>query len=322
MKRNHKLVFAWCAFAFCIIAFLIVTRIYYDDRNAQSSGYQCRILINEEAAIDVEEDDPVKPIASPEKAQDSDKLPRDNINLFYEKVKYGYVPKISPDGDKILDVYAAKFSESGKKKACLIIYLDNNSVEFLNHALKMLETRKVTFIVPHNLDKITDVVKTISEAGHEVFLQIPIQSPVLDNSKNDFIAPFLANSSSEDTLDKLLRLLTVSKYIIGIANTSSTLLTKSKNDMSVILDELSRRGLAFLDLEQTNDVLDVLSGNDGVIHANASIVFEAKSALEIPDNEDVRVFSLHLDKLRDFLIAASKHEDYAVAPVSTLLRKK
>ncbi|GHT92229.1 hypothetical protein FACS1894122_05790 [Alphaproteobacteria bacterium] len=326
MKRDNRLIFAWSAFILCIIAFLVVTEIYYDDHSSeQSSGYQYRIFINNDIVNDVEEDD-----SSKEKSTDSlgkspdsevDKLPKSDDNLFYEKTKYGYVPRISLDGNKILNVYAAKFSENGKKKAHLVIYLDNNSIEFLGHALKMLGSCRCTFVVPHYLTKVADVVKTIFEAGHEVFLQIPVQSSMLDNSQNE-IAPFLANSSSEDTLDKLLRLLAVSKYIMGIANPSSILLTKSKSDMSVILDELSRRGLAFLDLENTNNVLDVLSGNDCVIHANASVVFEAKSALEIPDNEDGRVFLLHLDKLRDFLTAASKHENYAIAPVSALMRKK
>ncbi|GHU11192.1 hypothetical protein FACS189449_02140 [Alphaproteobacteria bacterium] len=331
MKRNNKLIFAWCAFGLCIATFLVVTGIYHDDHSEQSPGYQYRILINKDVLSTAEEDnsDKEKPADVPEKSPDpgvgkspdSEKLSKNDDNLFYEKAKYGYLPKISPDGDKIFDVYSAKFSENGKKKACLVIYLDNSSIEFLDHALKILGTHTCTFIVPHYLDKITDVVKTISEAGHEIFMQIPIQSSTLDNSKNE-IAPFLANSSSEDTLDTLLRLLSVSKYIIGIANTSPTLLTKSKNDMSVIVDELSKRGLAFLDLEKTNDIPQGPSGDDGVIHANASVVFDSRSVMEISDNDEGKIFSLHLDKLRDFLAAVSKHDNYVVAPISSLVRKK
>ncbi|MDR2682145.1 MAG: divergent polysaccharide deacetylase family protein [Holosporaceae bacterium] len=336
--KNKKLILAWSVFVIFVIAFLLLTKFYHDDRKVPSSGYQYRIFINKDELrdIDVEEIEVEgeKEKKTSESVSDSvsgsvsttatdpapGSVPKNDDDLFYEQTTYGLLPKISADGDRVFDAYAAKFLDTGKKKACLVIYVDTGSVEYLPHAIKILGTSRATFIVPHYLDNVSSLVKMIHDAGHEIFLQIPTQASTTANQKNE-IAPFLANSNTEDTVDKLMHLLAVSKYVIGIANTLPTLLTKSQKDITVILEELAKKGLAFLDLEKTNDVLQALSSDVGVIHANASVVFDAKSVLEVSDDSDGKIFLIHLDKLPDFLAAMAKWENYVIAPISAVIKK-
>ncbi|MDR2794708.1 MAG: divergent polysaccharide deacetylase family protein [Holosporaceae bacterium] len=318
--KNKKLIFAWSSFAIFVVTFLAITKFHHDDRKTSSSGYQYRIFINKDMLCDVNADEIELEEGKNIPENTADSFKKNDDDLFYEKTKYGFLPKISPDGDRVFDVYSAKFPDTGKKKACLVIYVEAGSVEYLPHAIKILGTSRATFVLPHYLDNVSNVVKMIHDAGHEVFLQIPTQASTAVSPKNE-IAPFLANSNSEDTVDKLMHLLAVSKYVIGIANTSPTLLTKSAKDITVILEELSKKGLAFLDLEKTNDILQTLSSDVGVIHANASVVFDSKSVLEISDDSDGKIFFIHLDKLPDFLTAVSKHENYVIAPISSVIKK-
>ncbi|MDR3179768.1 MAG: divergent polysaccharide deacetylase family protein [Holosporaceae bacterium] len=318
--KNKRLIFAWSSFAIFVVAFLGGTKCHYDAQKTSSSGYQYRIFINKDMLCDVNVDEVEIKEEKNVSANTDAPSEKNDDDLFYEETKYGFLPKISPDGDRVFDAYSAKFPDTGKKKACLVIYVEAESVEYLPHALKILGTSRATFVLPHYLDNVSGVVKMIHNAGHEAFLQIPTQASTAVNQKNE-IAPFLANSNSEDTVDKLMHLLAVSKYIIGIANTSPTLLTKSTKDITVILEELSKKGLAFLDLEKTNDILQTLSSDIGVIHANASVQFDSKSVLEISDDSDGKIFFIHLNKLPDFLTAVSKHENYVIAPISSVIKK-
>jgi polysaccharide deacetylase 2 family uncharacterized protein YibQ len=249
-------------------------------------------------------------------------LSRNNSeDFFYERTRYGYLPKISSDGDRVFDVYSAKFTETGRRKVYTVVYVDDYSIGFLKHALRILGDLKVTFVVPHYIDKVAEAIKSIFDAGHEVFLQIPTQSSVGSRKRNE-MAPFMANTNPVDTIDKLQYLLSTSKYVIGIANASPTLLTKSQKDMSIIVDELSRRGLTFLDLEHSSNSAESISSDDGIIHASASVVLTSALISENSDDFAEKVFLVHLDKIPDFLDAVSKCKDCIAAPVSSVAKKK
>jgi polysaccharide deacetylase 2 family uncharacterized protein YibQ len=328
MKKNRRLTFAWCGYVFLVLMFLVTTRVYYDVcRSAPQSNYQYRILIDKNivcsSAAEVGDEKYLDAQSqSPSSGRGLKQLSRNNSeDFFYERTRYGYLPKISSDGDRVFDVYSAKFTEANHRRVYTVIYVDDYSIGFLKHVLRILGDLKVTFVVPHYIDKVAETVKSIFDAGHEVFLQIPTQSSVVGSRRNE-IAPFMANTNPADTIDKLQYLLSISKYVIGIANASTTLLTKSQKDMSVIVDELSRRGMIFLDLEHSASSDESTSGDDGIIHANASMVLTSALINENSDDFAEKVFLVHLDKIPDFLDAVSKCKDCVAAPISSMVKKK
>lgn len=190
-----------------------------------------------------------------------------NENELYEKLPCGYVPKISPDGLRICDVYAAAKDNALNKdnnalRIGLVILLDattdQNYLSNIMRRLEAFENSKVTFVIPHYSKYLAENVQAIIKGGHEFFLQIPTQTSV-PSRMQEVVAPFLANMSSEELLSKLHALLASTKYAIGVANTTQTLLTKSTGVMSGIAEELARRGLIFLDLEPSNGVMKKIS---------------------------------------------------------------
>lgn len=249
---------------------------------------------------------------------------------LYEKLPCGYVPKISPDGLRVCDVYAAsenptrklsitskeksakenrnelnqsqlnekqtdpkavvspKFQEDSspvhaqqqqsQQKICLVVLLDAATdpsyLSNIMHRLKIFGNSKVTFIVPHYSNYLLQNVRTIIAGGHEFFLQIPTQTSV-PARRQASVAPFLANMNSTELISKLHTLLASTKCAIGVANIAPTLLTKSFGVMSGIVDELVKRGLIFLDLEPSNEVMRKISEtNPDFMYMNTSKKFK------------------------------------------------
>jgi polysaccharide deacetylase 2 family uncharacterized protein YibQ len=327
MKKNRRLIFAWCGYLFLVLMFLVVTRIYYDiGRSIPQSNYQYRILIDKNIVcsntVEVGDEKYYDANSQQSSSHELKQLSRNNSeDFFYERTRYGYLPKISSDGDRVFDVYSAKFTDTDRRKVYTVVYVDDYSIGFLKHVLRILGDLKVTFVVPHYIDRVAETIKSIFDAGHEVFLQIPTQSSIVGRRRNE-MAPFMANTNPADTIDKLQYLLSVSKYVIGIANSSTTLLTKSQKDMSVIVDELSRRGMTFLDLENSANSTESISSDDGIIHASASMVLTSALINENSDGFAEKVFLVHLDKIPDFLDAVSKCKDCVAAPISSMVKKK
>ncbi|MBR1734381.1 MAG: divergent polysaccharide deacetylase family protein, partial [Alphaproteobacteria bacterium] len=244
-------------------------------------------------------------------------------NSLYEKLPCGYVPKISPDGVRVLDVFSAKFQNSNVENSVLylVILLNSDTTEEkLSELMSKFGKSKVTFVVPQYADDFQKLVDIIVKFGHEFFLQIPTQTSV-PLKKQETVAPFLANMDSVLLIERLHNLLASIKRPIGIANVTPTLLTKSTKDMSVIIDELSKRGLAFLDLEKSNDVVQKLSvENSEFIYIKTDMVFQKKS--EKNDLMSEKIIAVPVSNISEFMTEFSRKKGIILAPVSAALMKK
>jgi polysaccharide deacetylase 2 family uncharacterized protein YibQ len=346
MNGNRKLVLVWLVFLAIAITFVVVTKISYNG-GERASNYQYRISISKDfaafgaaerksveaknrAGVD-EADRQVADNPAGEQAHnktDGNKTDGNNHDgnvesnargKCYEPSKFGSIPKISPDGVRVLDVCSASFADSTKKKACLSIFAEDS--KSCCEAMKKLGNSKATFVLSNHMDNIKGVMKLLEENGHEFFMQIPTHSSVPENKKS-IVSPLLANASPEETMNKLLCLLAESGHAIGVANTTPTLLTKSKGDMDAISGELSRRGVAFFDFEKSNGLLKSLAESNGAVYINATVVFDRKSPVNISEIFDGAIFVVPADLLEQFLSELSKHNEYAVAPVSAVLKKQ
>jgi polysaccharide deacetylase 2 family uncharacterized protein YibQ len=334
MNRNKKLVVCWCVFLAIILTFIMVTRISYHLHREHAPNHQYRILINKDlCAVDSQ----LEKSVADENCIDQHKSSSDNSiaeksqyvaqdvklsdDKCYERSNFGDIPKISSDGTRVLDVYSATSYDKSKKKICLAIIVDEHvDVHTLSAAIKMLNGAKASFIIPYYVDKLMDIVEFLLGNGHEFFIQLPTQSSIPEWKKG-VVSPFLANTSTKDIIDKLLCLLSSSKYAIGIANTTQTLLTKSRNDMMTITKELAKRGMAFFDVEQPNEIMKSVIEATGVVSFNASVIFETKSSMRTIELCDGQIFAVHMAYLDVFLSLISPHKDYAIAPVSAVLQR-
>ncbi|MDR0968206.1 MAG: divergent polysaccharide deacetylase family protein [Holosporaceae bacterium] len=303
MKK--KLRFAWIVFLATLALFIALVAAYSRFRKERSWNYQYRILIDDSAIIETEETN----------TEVESKKTLDPDDKFYEKTKYGYLPKISADGMRPFDAYSACVEISPKKKLRVIVLADD--LEEISAKLK-LNNQKVTFVVPFCVDRIESAAKAIRENGHEFFIEIPTQSSVSMNKKQT-ASLFLANADINETLDKLFHLLASTKYAIGIANVSPTLFTKSERNMTAVVDVLTKRGLGFLDLEKSNDLLKNLAEKNDLIYINKKKIFEA-SGFDVSKLNDGDIVAVRLEHLNDFEKAIS--DDWLLTPVSASVRRR
>ena len=336
-QNNNRLTLAWIIFTVALATFAAVTKWHHSLCKDKGIRYQCRILIDE---TQFEKHEKKKPksllslVSNPSvshdipKAEASGRAADDpfNIEKFYESSKYGSIPKLSPDGLRVLDVCSVKKEfPAGQKIVHLVVRVNNAPLDSLFKILEILKDLKITFVIPHYHDNLHDVINIIRKKGHEFLLQIPTQSSIPDNKKST-VSPFLANSEKDELLAKLLCLLASTKYAIGIANTSSTLLTKSTKDMSIICEEISRRGLVFLDLANSGEVVEKMCENSEVISTNTDTVFSGDVS-SVPLNaaalnlKEGKIFFVHIDALKGFLAEFLKQNEYVVAPVSRILKR-
>lgn len=325
-KKNKKLLIAWCIFGIFVISFMTETKLYYDSQKERDFSYQYRIIVDENtkksASSETEEVILSKNNRINKEKEDKDARKTESIDgALYEKLACGYVPKISPDGGRVFDAYSVKFkNDTNKEKLYLIVLLDADTDQnYLTSIIRRLGKNKVTFVIPQYSNNLSETVQSIIDAGHEFLLQIPTQTSV-PTKKQGIVAPFLANMSAEDLINKLHLLLASSKYAIGLANTTSTLLTKSSSCMSGIAEELSKRGLAFLDLEKSNEVMQKISdSNSDFIYINVPQMFQKNmSSKDLSEKSGIFVF---INDIPTFLSEFSKQKNRVLAPISAMIKK-
>jgi hypothetical protein len=276
--------------------------IYHRFLSKSTPNYQYRILIDKNLIVETEEKKAEGPAKDIFKEKEDD---------FYEKTSYGYLPKISPEGATVFEAYSARAQRKSMKKLRLVVLVaDGKEVE---RGLDSLKDQRITFVVPPYIENLENVVEQIRRRGHEFFLIMPTQTSL---PAGKAMSPFLAND--DENMDRLLRLLSSAKYALGIANVSPTLLTKSKKDMTRIAETLKQRGLAFLDLEKSNDLVRSVFSSIGGICINVDQIFttETFDISQIKDGEIMLITMNFLEKLLHGLPA-----DWQLTPVSEPVRQ-
>ncbi|MDR2724339.1 MAG: divergent polysaccharide deacetylase family protein [Holosporaceae bacterium] len=300
MEKNRKLFFAWIAFLVTIFLFVIITGVYHNFREKHAFGYHYRILIDKDLVVE-NEDKNQESIHTSETDSDAG---------FYEQTKYGYLPIITPNGKSVFDRFAARIGINTQKILRVAVLVDESNKTQIS---MKLNNQIMTFIIPHHINQLDDLVKMIREKGHEFFIQIPTQTSTREN-KEGGISPFLANDNLENTREKLFYLLAVTKYALGIANITPTLFTKSNRDMTAVIDVLTERGAAFFDAEKSNDLIKNIARIRSLIYINPTHIYEARD-FDISQLKDGDVLMIRLEHLEDLMKKLPR--DWTLAPVSS-----
>lgn len=279
MAQQSDLTAHWCVFGVVITTFVIGVEVLHRTTRDQNLIYQRRILIDKDLAITEEP-----------RAEESQ--PREVS--FYERTHYGMLPKRQRDNAKIFRAYSAQTSYDGKYvKAAILV--EDATVEKVKAIIDTLKDSRVSFVIPHYSQDLSDIATAIISSGNEFFIQLPTQTSIPED-KQDQVSPFLANADPQYTIDKLNYLIASVKYAIGIANTSSSLITKSPRNMKIIANELSHRGLAFFNIEEDNEVLKDILHNTNLLCLKAQQI-EKVSQQPIVEKESVIINSSQLEDL-------------------------
>lgn len=297
---KSKLVKSWCAYIVFVLAFVFAVEFYNKQHKDASTAFKCRILVSKDLIIDESEKNERK------EQKTQPKVVADSSDSLYEKTKYGLLPKISVNGETVFDRYSTKTDANRLVK--LAVSLDNENIEEVIRLLSKLGSNKISFIIPTYMENFRNIISVILEHGHEVFLLLPTQCSVSDNQR---ISPFLANSDPEETRDKLLKLVSSTTKIIGVATISPTLLTQSAQDMEVISFELAKRGLAFFDVNLQNDILDALERKTGLVYLHITELYSADKQQVPKENE---TYFVRFSNVNTFM--QSVPEGISFAPIS------
>jgi len=237
----------WFIFLGGLTAFVTGVELWHKHVQDRSSVYQCRILIDKDFSVDESNLD--------------EEVKSEPISL-YVRTKYGVLPRKQSDPSKIFNAYSATvdYKEDCEKDGYLrlAVLIQNATEANVQNIIARLSNTRISFIIPHYVANLGKIAEIIVSSGHEFFIQLPTQSSI-PADKKETVSPFLANASSDEVRDKLYYLMSSTKYAIGIASTCDSLVTKSSKDMEIIAKELSQRGMAFLNIEDDNDVIGEIS---------------------------------------------------------------
>ncbi len=254
---KSKLAISWIIFISLFIIFVGGVEFLHYKKSEPQAVYQCRILIDKDLAVeDVSSDEEKK----------SEKI------SLYEKTSYGILPRKQGDYRKIFNAYSSNIKYDGDyvKVALILQHADSEKIKKI---IENFSNAKISFIIPYYINNIEEISKTIVENGNEFFIQLPTQSSI-PTDKIKEVSPFLANANPQDSIDKLNYLIASTKYSIGIANTSSSLITKSERDMNLLARELSQRGMSLFNIQDDENVLDEITQHIKLVYLTAKIFNE------------------------------------------------
>ncbi len=243
--------------------------------------YQCRIPIDEDFSVN--------------EVNNDEEIRSEKISL-YTRTQYGVLPRKQSDPTKIFNAYSADVV-CKRDYVKLAILVKDATEENIQNIIAQLQNSKVTFVIPHYVNNLNRIAEIIISSGNEFFIQLPTQSSIPLDKKNR-VSPFLANASDDEIREKISYLISSVKYAIGVANTSESLVTKSQKDMEVILQELSQRGMAFLNIKDDSNVEEEISERIKLLALKTKI-FEKEDVLKTKDA--VIIASDQLDDLKKAL---------------------
>ena len=203
-----------------------------------------------------------------------------------ERGRYGNLPRIGPDGSRALEVYARPAMTSSKLKpgspriALVIGGMGLNRTATVA-ASERLPGEVTLGFAPYGID-LEKQVALVREAGHEVILQLPMESFLTSETPGPHT--MLTTATPDENLDHLRWLMSRFTGYIGVANFLGAKFTADERAFAPILRETGARGLAFFDDgTSTRTLAPTLSFNQGAPFSGADVAIDADPRPEAID---------------------------------------
>ena len=157
----------------------------------------------------------------------------------------GLLPVIAPDGRSAAQAYARPFVSTGAPRVALVVGGLGLNPQTTRAAIETLPAEVTLSFAPY-ADDLQGWIDMARAAGHEVLLEAPMEPA--DYPTND-PGPYtlLASGRPDETARKLEWLLSRASGYFGVTNYLGSRFLNSDSAMSNFSNQLSRRGVAFID---------------------------------------------------------------------------
>lgn len=164
-----------------------------------------------------------------------------------ERSDYGFLPRVSSEGVRPLDVYARPFSTefTSIPRIAVIVSGLGLSATGTRNALDSLPADVTLAMAPYGAD-LDRWMQTARSKGHELLLELPLEP--FDYPDNDpGPQTLLVGQRPADLLDRLAWLLTRVTNYVGVINEMGARFTSTMPSMQFLMEKLRDRGLMFVD---------------------------------------------------------------------------
>lgn len=168
-----------------------------------------------------------------------------------EDTKFGVIPTIGKDGKKQFQLYAAQPNNQlqGKIKVTFIFSDLGRNDGVLEKIIEKSPAGVTLAYLPYSTE-LKAKISFAREKGHEVLINLPMEStdyPITDTGPNTL----LTGLPHKDNLERLHWTMAQGHEYIGLLNQQGSLFLASKEDLFPILQDLSKRGLVFVEAEES-----------------------------------------------------------------------
>jgi len=204
-----------------------------------------------------------------------DLRPAPNPKLI-ERGLFGTVPVIAPDGSATpWRYYAAPAVSAPPVNGQLSIVMTNMGLnkETFFEALTDLPHEVSLSFSPYAIS-LQDMVDTARQAGHEVFLDLPMQ-PL--NLKTTDLGPYMltVDASTKENMERLQWLMSRAQGYVGFTNVLGLKFVQYESLIQPIAEEFSRRGIGLIDyLPNVNSKVRIAAENVNMPLAKAAFVID------------------------------------------------
>ncbi len=164
-----------------------------------------------------------------------------------EKTRWGLLPRIASDGSRPLDVYARPVPRLPQSTPRVVLIVGGLGISQTStqEALRVLGPDVTLAFAPYGASLDRWVQKARAD-GHELLLQVPMEP--FDYPDNDpGPQTLVASAPTEANTDRLMTLLGRLTNYVGVINYMGARYTADPAALGATLNELTRRGLMFVD---------------------------------------------------------------------------
>ncbi|UUX48081.1 divergent polysaccharide deacetylase family protein [Nisaea acidiphila] len=173
------------------------------------------------------------------------KGPRFELALVEETEK-GMLPVIAPDGRKAWETYARPFEADSRLPRIAIVMTRMGVSRSLTEAAIEVLPPEISFSFAATAADLDDQVAAAQKAGHEVFLDIPME-PFGYPTNDPGPTTLLTSLSAVDNLNRLETVLGRTVGYAGVMGVKGSQFTTDEEALTPVLSVLKERGLMYVD---------------------------------------------------------------------------
>ncbi|MBL4785844.1 MAG: divergent polysaccharide deacetylase family protein [Cohaesibacteraceae bacterium] len=244
-----------------------------------------------------------------------------DVNLtLIENGRYGPIPRINANGLRPLDAYAKPSEEIGYgvPKVIVIVGGLGLSQRTTGEAIRLLPADVTLAFAPYG-NSMGKWIGAARQSGHEILLQLPLEP--FDFPDND-PGPhtLLVSLKKSVNIDRLSWILSRFTSYVGVMNYMGARFTSSRKSLDMLMPELAKRGLMYVDDGSSGRSLTKQAAADSELsNLTADIILDA-----VPrENEiDSRLIQLeNLARERGLAIGVSSAFPISVQRISQWARR-